>query len=190
MIDFFYIACCKTDLVSIGTVSMSCASYQFLLRKLALQSFFYRNCRICSACYAHRLIYIGSSGKRVTDGSAKAGCSTAKRLDLCRMVVCLIFKVDQPLFFFAVNIYRNYNTAGIDLVRFLLILKLSFRFQFFHCHQGKIHQTDEFIVTVFIKNLSVVQVLLICFFDRLFIVALAKFNICKLSRKGSMTAVI
>ena len=61
MINFFYIACCKTDLVSIGAVAMSCASYQFLLRKFTLESFFYRNSRICRTSYTHCLIYIGTS---------------------------------------------------------------------------------------------------------------------------------
>ena len=35
VIDFFYIACCKSDLVSVGAVAVGCASYQFFLGKLA-----------------------------------------------------------------------------------------------------------------------------------------------------------
>ena len=37
-----------------------------------------------------------------------------------------IFKVDQPLLFFAVYIYGNYDRAGVDLFRFFLILKFAF----------------------------------------------------------------
>ena len=44
--------------------------------------------------------------------------------------MCLILEVDQPFLFFTVYVYRNYNTAGIDLIRFFLISKLSFCFQF------------------------------------------------------------
>ena len=44
------------------------------------------------------------------------------------MVVCLILKVDKPLFLFAIYIYRYNNTAGIDLIGFFLISQFSFGF--------------------------------------------------------------
>ena len=61
MIDFFYIACSKTDLVTIGAVSMSSTANQLLLRQLALERFFHGNSRICCSGYTHCLIYIGTS---------------------------------------------------------------------------------------------------------------------------------
>ena len=139
MIDFFYITGSKTDLVTVGAVAVSCATNQFLLRKLAFQSLFYGNSRICCSCYTHCLIYISTSGKWVTDCTAKTGSCATKWLDLCRMVVCLILEVDQPFLFFSIYINRHYNTAGIDLVGLFLILKLAFGFQFLHSHKGKIH---------------------------------------------------
>ena len=127
MIDFFDIAGSQTDLVTIRAVAVSCTSDQFLLRKFTFEGFFYRYSRISSTCHTHCLIYISTSGKRVTDRTAKTGSSTTKWLDLCRMVVCLILKVDQPLFFFAIDIYRNNDTAGIDLIGFFLIMPVCLR---------------------------------------------------------------
>ena len=69
------------------------------------------------------------SGKRITDCTAQTGCRATKWLDLSRMVVGLIFKVYQPLFCLSVYFYRNDDTAGIDLVRFFLIVEFAFFFQ-------------------------------------------------------------
>ena len=190
MIDFFYIAGSKTDLVTVGAVAVSCTTNQFLLRKLALQSLFYGNSRICCSCYTHCLIYISTSGKRVTDCTAKAGSCATKWLDFCRMVVCLILKVDQPFLFFSIYINRHYNTAGIDLVGLFLILKLAFGFQFLHSHKSKIHQADEFVVSSLIKDFSVGKISVIGINDRSFIITLIKFHLCKLSGECSMTAMV
>ena len=52
---------------------------------------------ISRAGHAHGGINIGAPGQRVTDGSADAGCSTAERLDLSRMVVRLVLEQQQPV---------------------------------------------------------------------------------------------
>ena len=122
MIDLLYRSCGKTDLISIRTVSVCCLSYQLLLGQLALHCIIDGHGRICRACHAHCLIYIGTPGQRVTDRSAQAGCGTAERLDLRWMIVGLILKVHQPLFFHAVYLDRHDNTAGIDLVRLFLVV--------------------------------------------------------------------
>src|SRR5699024_9707833 len=101
------------------------SSDQLFLRKFSLHGIFHRYGRICCAGYTHSLIYIGTSGKWVTNSSAKTGSCASERLDLCRMVVCLVFKVDEPLLFLSIYVYRNYNRAGVDLFRFFLILKLA-----------------------------------------------------------------
>ena len=128
MIDFFYITGSQTDLVSVRRITLSSSSYQFFLRKFSLHGIFHRYGGICCSGDTHSLVYIGTSGQRITDSASKAGSRTTERLDLCRMVVGLIFKVDQPLFFFSVYIYGNYNRAGINLFRFFLILKLALCF--------------------------------------------------------------
>ena len=190
MIDFFYSTGCKTDLVSVGAVTVSCAADKFLLRKFTLQSFFYGYSRISRTGYTHCLIYIGTSGKRVTDGPAKAGSRTTKRLDLGRMVVGFVLEVDQPLFFFSVHIHRYHDTAGIDLIGLFLVCKFAFCFQFLHCHKSQIHQADKFVITAFVHVLMGIQIFFVCFFDWSLIVAFIKLHAGKLCGECGMTAVV
>ena len=91
----------------------------------------------------------------ITDCTAKAGCCTTERLDLGRVVVGLVFEVDQPLFVFSVYIYRYDDGACVDFIRLFLICEFSFGFQFFHCQKGKVHKADEFVVTAFVEYLTV-----------------------------------
>ena len=70
MINLFYIAGSKTDLVTVGAVAMCCILYDALLRKFAVQCLRHRTGRISRTGHTHSLIYIGTSGKRVTDSTA------------------------------------------------------------------------------------------------------------------------
>ena len=90
----------------------------------------------------------------------------------CRMVMCLIFKVNQPFFCLSAYFDRNNNTACIDLIRFFLILKFSFFFQFPHRHQCQIHQTDKLVFAISVHILMVFHILLISLFDWCFIISL------------------
>ena len=126
-----------------------------ILRKFSFECLALRTGRICGSGHTHCLIYIGSAGKRVTDCTAKAGSCTTERLDLGRVVVGLVFEVDQPLFVFSVYIYRYDDGACVDFIRLFLICEFSFGFQFFHCQKGKVHKADEFVVTAFVEYLTV-----------------------------------
>ena len=169
---------------------MSCASYQFLLWKFTFESFFYRNSRVCRTCYTHCLIYISTSGKRVTDCTAKAGSCTTEWFDLRRMIVCLILKVDQPFLFLAVYVYRNYYTAGIDLIRLFLICKFTFCFEFLHCHKSKVHQADKFVFAAFVEFFSVRKIFVISIYDRCFVITFVKFYICQFCGECCVTTMI
>ena len=177
MIDFFDISGCKTDLVTVGTVAVGCLTYQFFLWELTFECFFNRNSRIRRTGHTHCLIYIGTSGKRISDCAAKTGCRTTERFDLGRMIVCFVLKVNQPFFCLSVNLNRNYDTAGIDLIGFFLVIEFSFFFEFTHCHQCQIHQTYEFIVSSFEDLCTVSQIFLIGAFDRLTVISIGKCNI-------------
>ena len=128
MIDFFYISGSQSDLIAVRTVTVGCAANQLLLRQFAVKRLFYGNRRIGCTGHTHCLIYIGTSGKRITDCTAKTGSRTTKRLNLRRMVMSFVLKVDQPLFFHTVHINRNNDGAGINLIRLFLILQLAFCF--------------------------------------------------------------
>ena len=86
----------------------------------------------------------------------------------------LILKVYQPLFFLAVDGNRNYDTAGIDLLRLLQILQLTFTAKLLHSENSQIHQADKLVVTVFVNNLTVCQILLVGSLHRLVVIALGK----------------
>ena len=134
MVYLLDITGCQTDLVTIRTVTVCRLAHQLLLRKLARDRVFHRNRRICRTGHTHCLIDIGTSGKRVTDRTAQTGCSTTERLNLCRVVMCLVLKVYKPLLGHAVHLDRNDNRAGIDLIGFLLIHQLAFLFEALHRH--------------------------------------------------------
>ena len=106
------------------------------------------------------------------------------------MVVRLIFKVDEPLLCHSVDLHRYNDGTCINLVGLFLILKLSFFFQLAHRHQSKIHQADKLILAAF-ENLAVIcQILAVRILDRLFIIAIVKYDLLQLRRKRCMTAVI
>ena len=101
-----------------------------------------------------------------------------------------IFKADQPFLSLAVNFHRNYNTAGIDLIRLLHIFQLAFFFQLAHSHQGHIHQAHIFIITARINFIVGIFVGLIGRFFKFFIVAVFKTDIFKLCLECCMAAMI
>ena len=92
------------------------------------------------------------------------------------MIVCFVLKVNQPFFCLSVNLNRNYDTAGIDLIGFFLVIEFSFFFEFTHCHQCQIHQTYEFIFSSFEDLCTVSQIFLIGAFDRLTVISIGKCN--------------
>ena len=109
--------------------------------------------------------------------------------------MCLVLKIHQPFLclcssILICDIHWNHNTAGIDLLALLLIVKLALLLQFSHRHQSKIHKTDKFILSALKDLLAVRKIFLICFFHRLFPVTILKCNLCKLCRESGMAAVI
>ena len=101
-----------------------------------------------------------------------------------------ILEINQPLLGLPVDFDRNYDGAGIDLVRFLLILEFSFFFQLSHSHQRQIHKTDKLIVSSFENLFMVSYVLLIGLLNGCTIISVFEFYILKLRREGGMAAVI
>ena len=122
VIYFLDITCCKTYLVTIWAISMSCLCNYLSLWKLAMKCVCYWNCRISCTCYTHSLIYICSSWKWISYSSTKTCSSTTKWLYLCWVVVSFILEVNKPFFCLSIYFNWNYYRAGIYLVRFFLII--------------------------------------------------------------------
>ena len=93
------------------------------------------------------------------------------------MIVCLILKADKPLLRHAVDLYRHNDRAGIDLVRFLQILKLAVLFQLLHRHQSKIHQADKLVLSALHDLLPDIQIRLIRRLDRGPVISVLKSNV-------------
>ena len=91
----------------------------------------------------------------------------------------LILEIDEPFLFFSVHVHRNYDTAGVDLVRLLLILELAFRFQLFHGCERKIHKAYKLIAAAFIQFFSVFQILAVSVLNGLSVIAFVKSDIGK-----------
>ena len=70
MIDFFYKSGSQTNLVTVRGITACRASYQLLLGQLAVQCLGYGNGRICRTGNTHCLIYIATTGQRITDSTA------------------------------------------------------------------------------------------------------------------------
>ncbi len=190
MIDFIYKTGCQTDLIAVGTVAGRGACRQLSLRQFALQCLIERYGRVCCTGYTHCLIYIGTAGKRIADCTAEAGCRTAERLDLGRMVMGLVFEIDEPLLFFSIDIDRYDDAACVDLVGLLLILQLALFLELLRTHQCHIHQADKFIRTSLVDLVVILAVLLICALDGIFVIAVTEKHAGQLCLERRMTAVI
>ena len=190
MIDLLHRSGGKADLVSVGTVSVSRLPYQLLLRQLSFHGLFHGDGGIRRTRHTHGLVHIGTAGQGIPDGSAKTGGRSSERLDLSGMVVGLVLKVHQPLFFHPVHFYGDHNTAGIDLLRLFLVLQLSFLFQSAHGHQRQIHQADKLVLSPPEDLAVVMEILPVGVFHGLAVIPFPKGNFRKLCGKSSVTAVI
>ena len=190
MIYLIYKTCCKSYLVSVWTVSLCGTRYYLSLWKFSRKCIFHRYRRVCRTCHTHSLIYITTAWKRITDSTAKTSSCTTERLYLCRMVVCLIFKEDKPLFSFSVYFNRNYYRAGIYLIWLLHIIEFSVSFEFTHTHKCNIHKRNIFVRSVLEKFFSCSFIHLIRCFDRCIVITILKLNILKFCLECCMTAVV
>ncbi len=183
MIHLFDISRRKSNLISVRRIAARRAAHKLFLRKLAPHGFLHRHRRVCRSGYTHRLINIRSSRKGITDCTAKTRCRSAERLNFRRVIVRLVLKVDKPflrdnaLSVLLVNLHRNDNRAGINLVRLLHVFKLSVLFELAHRHQRQIHQADILVLSASKNFLTRRQILLISGLDRLRIIAFLKCNI-------------
>ena len=93
------------------------------------------------------------------------------------MVVGFILKVYQPFLCHSIDFHRHHNTAGVDLVRNLQILQFPLCPKLLHSQKRQIHQADKLIITAFIKNLSVSQILVVGILNRSLVKAICNLYI-------------
>ena len=64
-----------------------------------------------------------------------------------------IFEHDQPVFFFTVDFSRHVDAAGVDLFRFVQIIRQSQLLDVLRADDGEIHQRDILLRDAFAVNL-------------------------------------
>ena len=158
MIEFVHNSGCKPDLISVGGIARCSGCDELSLRDLPRDSLAHRNRRIRRPGNTHCTVDICPSGKRIADRSADTGCSTAKRLNFCWMVMSLVFKQQQPRLGFPVSLDCNFHRAGIDLFALVQSVKLAALTQIPDCKRCKIHKTYGFFTP---ESLSGAEIVLI-----------------------------
>ncbi len=96
------------------------------------------------------------------------------------MVVRLILKIHKPLFLRSVHFNRNDDTAGVDLIRLLLICKLPFFLKLTHRHKSQIHQTHKLVFPALEDLTVIIQILPVSIFNRLPVISFPKRYLRKL----------
>ena len=96
------------------------------------------------------------------------------------MIMCFIFKIDQPFLSLSVNLYRNNDRAGIDLVCLLLVFQQPVFLQFSGSHSRQVHQADKLVFPVAVHFSTVFEILPERSFDRLAVIPVVKGHILQL----------
>ena len=180
----------QTNLVAVGAIAGSSTDGNLALRQLAGQSFANRRARISTAGYAHSLIYIGTTGQRIADCAAQAGCSTAERFNFRRMVMRFVFKHYQPLFRFAVDFDRHNYGAGIDFFGLVKVSQLAFLAQLLHADNSNIHERYRTLCIFAVNLVTSSHIFVISLLYRLSINAGNNIYVLNLRHEGGMTAVV
>ena len=89
-----------------------------------------------------------------------------------------------------IHLNRYYNRAGINLIRYLHILKLTCHLKLLHTHKGYIHETYILIISALVHLFHGIKVALIGCLDRFSVITVCEGYILKLCREGGMTTVI
>ena len=108
--------------------------------------------------------------------------------------MCLILEEYEPLLghgtIAVIHLNRHYNRAGINLVGYLHILKLTCHLKLLHTHKGYIHKTYIFIISTLVHLFHCIKVALIGCLNRLSVITLCEGHILKLCREGGVTTMI
>ena len=119
MVKLVHLARCQTDLVAVGRKACCCRGDELALRQLAGKRFDHGDQRICRTRYAHRLVNVAATRKRVADRATYAGCRAAEGLDLRGVIVRFVLEEVEPILLFTVHIHLHLHGTGVDLLGFV-----------------------------------------------------------------------
>ena len=140
MIQLVYDTRGKADLVSVGGIACRCRGNELSLGKLAGKGLGKGPGGICGTGHAHGVIYIGTTGKGIPDGTADTGGCSTEGLDLRRMVMGLVLKEQEPVLILSVHIDLDLYGAGVDLLGLVQLLQLSFLPEILSSQGGDVHE--------------------------------------------------
>ena len=146
--------------------------------------------RIRSTGDTHRLVYIRTSGQRVSDAAAETGRCTAERFDFRRMVVCFILEKKKPVFLFIDSVNRHFDCTRIDFFGRVQILQAAFFAKRLHGYRRHIHKCHGTVGIFPVHAKTGICVLIPCLFNRFGKSAVFNPHFGKFRRKRGMTAVI
>ena len=146
--------------------------------------------RIRSASDTHRLVYIRTSGQRVSDAAAETGRRTAERFDFRRMVMRFILKEKEPVFFSIDSVNRHFDCTRIDFFGRVQIFQAAFFAKRLHGHRRHIHECHRTVGLFPVHAKTGICVLIPCLFDRFGENAVFNSYFGKFRGKRGMTAVI
>ena len=106
----------EADLVAVAGVAGGGGRHELALRQLAGERLGDRHRGVGRAGHAHGLVDVAAAGERVADGAADAGRRAAEGLDLGRVVVGLVLEEEEPVLILAVDVDRDLDRAGVDLL--------------------------------------------------------------------------
>ncbi len=104
------------------------------------------------------------------------------------MVVCLIFKHQQPSFSFPIYIDIDFYACRIYLIRYFLVIEKSLLCYLSHVYSCKVHKRNHLAVSM--GELSGLHIAVQCTLKEPLVFACIDLYLSKLSHEGSVPAVI
>ena len=180
--------CCQTYLVTIARIACCRLARDDALRQLTFEGFVYTFIYIARARYAHSLIDISTARQWVTNSSTQTGRSTSERLNLGRVVVGLVLKLQEPLLCLALDIYIDEDRASVVLLANLHIVEFSDLAEIACANRCKLHQAQRLLLTA--EFLAHQAELCQCRLELLLHKRLVNLYLLDLGSEGGVTAVV
>ena len=158
VINLTEVCCCKTYLVTIWRVTSCCFSRDNALWQFTLHSFWHRGIDIACTCHTHCLIYVCTTWQWVTNSTTKTCRRTTKWFNLCWVVMCFVFELEQPALVFAIYVNINKYRACVVLFALFHIVEVTMFFKIACTDSCHIHQATVFMFTteltahIFVKS--------------------------------------
>ena len=126
---------------------MSCCFRNYLLWQFTSTSFSNWGCNITSTWDTHRLVNVGAPWQWVTNGTTDTSSRSTKWFNLSWVVVGFVLEHEKPWFFDTIDIYFNFNRAGIDFIRHFHVIQTTISTLITTKNSRHIHQGLRFLCT-------------------------------------------